>query len=311
MKETPTKGRIGTAVHNTKSALHRTKSRHPRAFLGAVYIALFLLSILTIWLFSMWDIHLRYYTATNLIVMFLFMMVVQQVAAFVLEHMHPGTHRARTLVSLSLSILRYVCAVIIIFWGMTLIGVNVETVVASMGIVALIVGFGAESLIADVVTGVFMLFENQYNVGDIVEVGGFRGTVCDIGIRTTSIVDLGGNVKIINNADMKNILNRSEQSSLAFCDIGIPYETDLAEFEKEFPALLEEIYSSHRAVFGTMPIYKGVQSLDDSAVVLRFTAAVKEKDIYDATRILNRDLFLGFRRLGVEVPYQQIDLHQK
>ena len=67
---------------------------------------------------------------------------------------------------------------------------------ASVGVVALVVGFGAESLIEDMITGLFMLFENQYNVGDIVEVDGFRGTVTSIGIRTTCITDPGDNVKI-------------------------------------------------------------------------------------------------------------------
>ena len=76
---------------------------------------------------------------------------------------------------------------------------NVSTILASVGLLALIVGFGAESLITDVITGVFMLFENQYNVGDIIEVSGFRGTVSSIGIRTISITDSSGNIKIINN----------------------------------------------------------------------------------------------------------------
>lgn len=87
--------------------------------------------------------------------------------------------------------------------GLTILGVNMTTIIASVGVLALIVGFSAESLIADVVTGTFMLLENQYNVGDIVEVNGFRGTVTSIGIRTTCITDTGDNVKIINNSEMK------------------------------------------------------------------------------------------------------------
>ena len=84
------------------------------------------------------------------------------------------------------SLLKYAAAIVILCWGLTIIGVNITVVLASVGVLTLIVGFSAESLIADLVTGLFMLFENQYNVGDIVEIGGFRGTVTDIGIRTTS-----------------------------------------------------------------------------------------------------------------------------
>ena len=173
------------------------------------------------------------------------------------------------------------------------------------------VGFSAESLIADVVIGAFMLLENQYNVGDIVEVNGFRGVVTRIGIRTTSITDGGGNVKIINNSEMKNILNRSDNNSWSVSDISIPYETDLEQLESRLPALLEEIRAARSDVMLDAPQYLGVQSLDASGVVLRFWVKVAEKDIYAGTRALNRELLLGFRRLGVECPYPQMDIHTK
>lgn len=188
---------------------------------------------------------------------------------------------------------------------------DVSTIVASVGVLALIVGFGAESLIADVVTGIFMLFENQYNVGDIVEVSGFRGTVQQIGIRTTSIMDVGGNVRIINNSEMKNVLNRSDNASSAVCDIGIPYETDLEALEAKLPELLESIAKAHGELITSAPEYLGVQALDDSAVVLRFPARVPEKQIFAAQRMLNRELLLGLRRLGVECPYPQLDVHSR
>ena len=199
----------------------------------------------------------------------------------------------------------------ILCWGLSILGVDVSVIVASVGVVALVVGFGVESLIADVVTGTFILFENQYNVGDIVEVGGFRGTVKSIGIRTTSIEDAGGNVKIINNSEMKNILNRSDHASRAVCDIDIPYETDLEALEERLPALLEEIYRQNTGILRSAPAYLGVEKLGASSVVLRFTAEVEEKDLFSAARVLNRSLWLGLRRLGVECPFQQLDVHTK
>jgi len=165
--------------------------------------------------------------------------------------------------------------------------------------------------VADVVTGIFLLFENQYNVGDIVEVNGFRGTVKEIGIRTTSIMDVGGNVKIINNSEMKNILNRSDNISRAVSDIAIPYETDLEALEAKLPDLMKEIYEQRADVMLAAPQYMGVQQLADSAVVLRFVVEVAEKNIYTGARILNRDLWLGFRKLGVECPFPQVDVHSK
>ena len=230
---------------------------------------------------------------------------------FVLGLIHPKSHRARTILTLLNSLLRYAAALVILCWGLSILGVDVSVIVASVGVVALVVGFGVESLIADVVTGTFILFENQYNVGDIVEVGGFRGTVKSIGIRTTSIEDAGGNVKIINNSEMKNILNRSDHTSRAVCDIDIPYETDLEALEERIPALLEEIYRQNAGILKSVPAYLGVEKLGASSVVLRFVAEVAEKDLFAAGRVLNRSLWLGLRRLGVECPFQQLDVHTK
>ena len=228
---------------------------------------------------------------------------------FVLGILHPKSHRARTILTLLNSLMRYAAALVILCWGLSILGVDVSVIVASVGVVALVVGFGVESLIADVVTGTFILFENQYNVGDIVEVGGFRGTVKDIGIRTTAIEDAGGNVKIINNSEMKNILNRSDHASRAVCDIDIPYETDLENLESKLPELLEEIYRQNTETLKSAPVYLGVEKLGASSVVLRFVAEVAEKDLFAAGRVLNRSLWLGLRRLGVECPFQQLDVH--
>ena len=234
-----------------------------------------------------------------------------QLLRFLLSLIKPKERKGLTLISLFSSLLHYVAALVILCWGLSILGVNVNAIVASVGIVALIVGFGAESLVADVVTGIFLLFENQYNVGDIVEVNGFRGTVKEIGIRTTSIMDVGGNVKIINNSEMKNILNRSDNISRAVSDIAIPYETNLETLEAKIPELMQAIYAQRADVMLAAPQYLGVQQLADSAVVLRFVVEVAEKDIYAGARILNRDLWLGFRKLGVECPFPQVDVHTK
>lgn len=219
--------------------------------------------------------------------------------------------RVHTLLMLTSNLARYIAIIVIIIAVLSLLNVDMPTILAGLGVIALIIGFGAEALITDVVTGFFILIDNQYNVGDIIEVNGFRGVVSDIGIRTTSLTDVGGNVKIINNSDMKNILNRSHNRSIALTDFAIPYSTDLEALEKEIPDLLQRIYEDHADVFTSAPVYLGVQSLSESSVDLRFTAEVGEADIYAGTRLLNHDLLIGFRRLGVECPFPQLDVHAK
>ena len=245
----------------------------------------------------------------KLLIMIFSVLAVETLIVFVLGLPKPKSHRAQSVLSIVSSLMKYLAVIVILCWGLSILGVNVSTIVASVGIVALIVGFSAESLIADVVTGAFMIFENQYNVGDIVEVGGFRGTVTSIGIRTTCITDPGDNVKIVNNSAMKNILNRSDKLSRSVSQIAIPYATDLEKLENEIPALMDEIYQRRADVFKAPPKYLGVQELADSSVILKFVVNVDEKDIYSGARLLNRDLLLGFRKLGVECPFPQLDVH--
>ena len=220
-------------------------------------------------------------------------------------------HRVRTVLSITANMIRYAAVIAIVIGALYVLSVDVSTILAGLGVIALIIGFGAESLIADVVTGFFILVDNQYNVGDIIEVGGFRGTVSEIGIRTTSLTDTGGNVKIINNSDMKSVLNRSDNSSKAVADFAIPYETDILKLEASIPAMMDWIYQQHPDVFKSAPKYLGVQTLNNSSVDLRFVAEVGESDIYSGARILNHDLFVGFRSLGVECPFPQVDVHNK
>ena len=245
----------------------------------------------------------------KVIIMAAAVIAAESLAVVILGLPKPKSHRIRSVLSIISSLLKYVAGIVILCWGMAMIGVNVSTIVASVGIVALIVGFSAESLIADVVTGAFMLFENQYNVGDIVEVDGFRGTVTNIGIRTTSITDAGDNVIIVNNSAMRNILNRSDKPSRSVCDIGIPYGTDIEKLEEQIPGLMQSIYEKRSDTMKKPPEYLGIQALADSAVILRFVVEVSEKDIYSCARIMNRELLLGFRKLGIECPFPQVDVH--
>lgn len=239
------------------------------------------------------------------------MFAAEGVILFLLNLPKPKNNRVRTMISLAKNVLRYAVILAAICVTLTIFNVDIVTILAGLGILALIIGFGAESLIADIVTGMFILIDNQYNIGDIIEVDGFRGTVTEINVRSTVITDVGGNIKIINNSDMKNILNRSDNSSLSVADFPIPYETDLEALEKEIPGLLQQIFRNNQPLMLKVPEYLGVNKLDDSAVLLRFTVDVAEGDIYMGTRALNHDLYIGMRKLGVEVPFPQIDVHQK
>jgi len=247
----------------------------------------------------------------EIIIAVAFVMVFGNVTLMLLNYYKKKNGRIGTMATLISSIVKYAMILITFCWVLSIIGVDVSTIFASIGIIALIIGFGAESLVADLVTGVFILFENEYNVGDIIEVDGFRGTVKEIGIRTLSLEDSGGNVKIINNSDLKNIINRSNHGSKAICDVGISYDVDLEELDKILPGILGDIKKKHEDVFKSEIKCLGVESLGDSSVVLRFCVEVDEKNVFSGRRILNRELKIAFDKNHITIPFPQLDVHTK
>ena len=256
-------------------------------------------------------IDISFDTILKIIIAIAFIQVVGGVLIVVLSLFKNKSGRVGTMSTVLISIIKYSMRIIGFCWVLTIIGVNVSTIFASIGILALIIGFGAESLVADIVTGVFVLFENEYNIGDIIEVDGFRGTVTEIGIRTVSVQDSGGNIKIINNSDLKNIINRSNQKSTAVCDIGVAYETDLEEFDKLVIKIIDEIIDRNPEAFKSGIKYLGVQELGDFSITLRFVAEAEENNVFATRRLLNKELKTAFDRHNVSIPFPQIQVRNR
>lgn len=213
-----------------------------------------------------------------------------------------------TVVKLLSSFLKYLVAIIALLAILGSWGVNTQTLIASAGIMGLVVGLGAQSLIADILAGVFIVFEGAYQVGDIVVVDGWRGTVEEIGIRSTKIVDAGGNVKIVNNSAITSVINQTQELSVAKAYISIEYGESIPRVEllirDNLDAMRERI---PEIVEG--PYYKGVDALSASSVDLLFLAKCKEQDLYTVQRALNRELKLLFDNNGVNIPFPQIVLN--
>ena len=133
----------------------------------------------------------------------------------------------------------------------------------------------------------------------------------EIGIRTVSVQDSGGNIKIINNSDLKNIINRSNQKSTAVCDIGVAYETDLEEFDKLVIKIIDEITDRNPEAFKSGIKYLGVQELGDFSITLRFVAEAEENNVFATRRLLNKELKIAFDRHNVSIPFPQIQVRNR
>ena len=246
-------------------------------------------------------------TAAHLLTLLLaicVMWLIYTVLKLILNATAEKSARARTVARLTVQALKYLAVIVGVIWGLRILGVNATAVLAGVGIIGLILGFGAQSLIEDIITGLFIIFEGQYSIGDIIVLDDFRGIVRDIGVRTTTIE--GKNLKVVNNSDIRNFQNRSRKLSLAICECSVAYETDIPKLEK---MLAETLPFMKHDLYESAPRYLGVQELGDSGVLLKFVADVKEENIFAAQRQLNRDIRVLFAERGVEIPFPQVVVH--
>ena len=218
--------------------------------------------------------------------------------------------RAKTVTSLIVGTLKYLVVIAGIVWGLSILGVNSTAVLAGVGIMGLILGFGAQSLIEDVITGLFIIFEGKYSIGDIIILDDFRGTVRDIGVRTTTIEDAGKNQKVVNNSDIRNFQNRSRNTSVAACEVSVSYDTDLRQLAKLMAECLPDMYLAHQDLYLAETKYLGVTALADRGVNLKIIVETKEENVFSAQRALTRDVRVLFADRGVEIPFPQVVVHK-
>ncbi|MCR5575552.1 MAG: mechanosensitive ion channel family protein [Oscillospiraceae bacterium] len=237
--------------------------------------------------------------------------LVYTIIKFILLSVGKKGARARTVTELIISTIRYLAVILAVIWCLSILGVNTTAVLAGVGIIGLILGFGAQSLIEDIITGAFIIFEGQYNIGDIIVLDDFRGIVRNIGVRTTTIEDVGGNLKVVNNSDIRNFQNRSRKNSLAVCDVDVAYDTDIPRMEQLIAAAMPKMYLAHQDLYMSEPVYYGIETLAESGMTLRFVIPVKEVNVFVARRQFNRDIRILFSQNGVEIPFPQVDVHQK
>ena len=246
----------------------------------------------------------------TLLLMICLLWLISMVFRLIIQYFAKKSLRSQTIASLAAGAFHYLIVIIGAVWGLAILGVNTMAVLAGVGIIGLILGFGAQSLIEDIITGAFIIFEGQYVIGDIIILDEFRGIVRNIGVRTTTIEDAGGNLKVVNNSDIRNFQNRSRNSSLAICEVSVAYDTDLKKLDQVMKEGLPRMYEAQKDLYKAVPIFRGVIALADSGVNLRITAEVKEEDVFVAQRQLNRDVWALFTEKDIEIPFPQVVVHR-
>jgi small conductance mechanosensitive channel len=203
--------------------------------------------------------------------------------------------RRATVVPLAKSVFRVGCWFGIFVLGLAALGFNPMPFLAGAGVLGIVVGFGAQSLIADVVGGFFILFENVYLVGDVVEAGGAKGTVEAIEFRTTKIRDADGRLHIIRNGDVKQVVNYSKDFTRAVVTFEVGYNTDLQRLFAQVQACGERLRAEEPDVLDAVQI-DGITAFGSSAMTVRISQRVRpgrHDQLAARLRLLLKETFDG------------------
>lgn len=217
--------------------------------------------------------------------------------------------RGETMCRLLSSFIKYASIIGMIYYCLMVIGIDTTTLLASAGILSIAVSFGAKELVSDILSGLFIIFEGEFRVGDVISVGGKTGTVIDIGVRTTKINDGSGNIIIIRNSEVSNVMNMTKESSYATCEMDIEYGESLERVESvlqdEFPNIRRRLPAIEDG-----PFYKGVVALTDNSVTIRIVVQCAETARGQLERDLRREMKLIFDEHQISIPYPQVVVHQ-
>lgn len=236
--------------------------------------------------------------------------LIDRIQARLQDHLRPEANARVTQRSLTLTtILRSTLKTVILFAAtlslLSAVGINITPILASAGVVGLAVGFGAQSLVKDVITGFFILLEDQYGVGDVVTIDGKSGLVERMNLRITQLRTTSGELITIPNGQVSIVSNQSKEWARAVLDIGVAYDADIDHVLK---VMVDEGATLHRdwpEKALEHPEISGIQSFGESSIHLRVimkTAPLKQWEVASEWR---RRVKFAFDREGFSIPYPQ------
>ncbi len=220
--------------------------------------------------------------------------------------------REDTLIHIFRGALRVVLIVLAILMILQEFGMKIGPILAGAGIVGVAVGFGGQYLIKDVITGLFMILENQYRIGDVVKIDGTEGTVQDITLRKTTLRDLDGTVHHINHGSIVLVSNLSKDFARVNLEVCVDYSTNLEHLidvvDRTGRELAEDPNFKDSII--TPPTFLRVQNFADHGIVIKILGDTKPLKQWEITGELRKRLKIAFDREGIEIPLPQTVIHQ-
>jgi len=215
--------------------------------------------------------------------------------------------RAKTMGDLLKSIVTGILVAIFGTMMLSELNVNIAPIIASAGIIGLALGFGAQSLVKDFLSGIFMIFEDQYGVGDVVDVGEASGTIEAVSLRVTRLRDLNGTVWYVPNGEILRVGNMSQNWSRAVVDVSVAYREDLARVQRVLREVAHDLWEDedYKGIVIEEPEVTGVEMLNPDSVSLRVLLKTAPMEQWGVARELRQRIKARFDHEGIEIPLPQ------
>ena len=211
--------------------------------------------------------------------------------------------RTDTIYKLVNNIIAYLGFFIGVITILDIVGVPVASLLAGAGIFGLIIGLGSQSLVKDLISGFFIIFEDYYSVGDLVIIEDKRGIVEEIGLKSTKLKGWGGEVYSIPNGTVQTVTNYTRNPIKAVIEVGIAYEENIQNAIRVIEEACQKVYEEKQEFLIGVPEVQGVQDLANSSVNLRVIAEATDMQQWNIERLLRQRIKEEFDQQGVEIPY--------
>jgi len=227
------------------------------------------------------------------------------------ESSERAAQRTQTLGNVLRSVATLVIYTIATLMALSEFDVNLGPLIAGAGIVGVALGFGAQSLVKDFLSGTFMLLEDQYGVGDVIDVGDAAGVVEAVNLRTTQIRDVHGTLWHVPNGEIRRVANKSQAWARTVLDVEVAYDTDMAKAMSVIKRVADEVWEEapDNATILEEPEIWGVEAFGASAIAIRLAMKVEPAEQWATARLVRGRLKEAFDAEGIEIPFPQRDLH--
>lgn|SRR5574344_75583 len=227
---------------------------------------------------------------------------------FKLKITRTNSKKHETIKSLITNIVRYFIVIISILMILEVYGIDTISLVASLGVLGVVAGLALQDTLKDFLAGFDIIFENQFDVGDNIQIGTFRGEVISLGLKTTKIKAYTGEVLILSNRNISQVINYSLNNSLAIVDVSVSYKEDITKVEKILEKLCEQLKKETEAIKGNITVV-GVNNLGSSSVDFRITAETEPLKNFEIERKIKKEVKLTLDKNSIEIPYNQLVIH--